>query len=30
LLTFFFNSFYSFVDPRDPQRDFFLFLLQFL
>ena len=30
LLTFFFNSFYSFVDPRDPQRDFFLLLFQLL
>jgi hypothetical protein len=25
-----FNSFYSFVNPRDPQGDFFLLLLQFL
>jgi hypothetical protein len=30
LLAFFFNSFYAFVNPRDPQRDFFLLLLQFL
>ncbi len=30
LLAFFFNSFYSFVNPRDPQRDFFLLLFQFL
>ena len=30
LLAFFLNSFYSFVNPRDPQRDFFLLLLQFL
>jgi hypothetical protein len=28
LLPFFFNSFYSLVNPRDPQRDFFLLLLQ--
>jgi len=30
LLAFFFNSFYSFVNPRDPHRDFFLLLFQFL
>jgi hypothetical protein len=30
LLPFFFDSFYSFVNPRDPQRDFFLLLFQFL
>ena len=29
LLAFFFNSFYSFVNPCDPQSDFFLLLFQF-
>src|SRR5215472_17903876 len=28
LLPFFFNPFYSFFDPRDSKRDFFLFLLE--
>ena len=30
LLAFFFNPFYAFVNPRDPQRDFLLLLFQFL
>ena len=30
LLTLLFNLFYSLVNPRDPQRDFFLLLLQLL
>ena len=30
LLPFFFDRFNSFFDPRDPERDFFLLLLQFL